>query len=599
LLYRLLTGTLPYSIEDASPLEAARIILCVAPVPPSQAAPAATGPELRGDLDTILLQALRKEPERRYPTVAAFAEDIERHLSSQPVLAHADSFGYRAGKFLRRNRIAASAAAVVVILFVVSAVAILHSASVARRQRILAEQRFTEVRALAHSYIFDLDPQLEEVPGTMKVRGFILKNALKYLEAMSKEGLQDDSLAREIGRGYMRVSQVQADFGMPSLNDRAGAWDSIHKSYAIQMRLLEKNPTDMTQRGLMLSQMRLMAALAMTDGDVVHADEYTQRGLQLGRPTLAAGAKAPRYLTLISLSWDMATHRCGNGDLWNFADPVGALPWVDRMHELIEEYIAAHPADTIDRDAANMLHREAMTRAQIYRQIGRAPEARALYEKALLMTERYGTQDVIAVQSAKVIRAELASYLVEVHDVRGANAMAGNLLPKSFHEKGNDRLLTSDEADTLSVLARIDLESGRVAEGKRKLQQCMKTFEKLYAEDPLDDNTNSELAHAAVDIADQKQLDATTRQRLYTRGIQVAEAYGRTHPEVLSPVLLAGRAEVGLAGLSRTAQSVVEQRTHASAAVEDLQKILRAHPSQPQAKQLLTQAKALLKPEDR
>ena len=64
--YRLLTDALPYPIEDASPLEAARLICGAAPVPPSDAVPLALQPKLRGDLDTILLQALRKEPDRRY-----------------------------------------------------------------------------------------------------------------------------------------------------------------------------------------------------------------------------------------------------------------------------------------------------------------------------------------------------------------------------------------------------------------------------------------------------------------------------------------------------------------------------------------------------
>ncbi len=70
---------------------------------------------LSGDLDNILATALRREPERRYPSVAAFAADIRRHLSGRPVSARADSVGYRASKFLRRHRLAVSAAALVLV----------------------------------------------------------------------------------------------------------------------------------------------------------------------------------------------------------------------------------------------------------------------------------------------------------------------------------------------------------------------------------------------------------------------------------------------------------------------------------------------------
>jgi len=596
LLYRLLTGKLPYPIEDASPLEAAGIILGVEPAPPSVSAPSAIQPQLKGDLDTILLQALRKEPERRYPTVAAFAEDIQRHLSSEPVQAHADSFSYRAGKFLRRNRAPVIASAAVVLILAASVVAVARSAVVAKRQRALAERRFGDIRALAHSYIFELDPQLEEVPGTVKVRGFIIKNALKYLEAMSKEDIQDDALAKEIAQGYMRVSQVQADPAMPSLNDRVGAWDSLNRSYAINKRLLDKNPDDMKQRGLMLSQMRFMSFLAIADGDISGAENYIQRGIEFGKPTLEAGANAPRYLTLMAFDWDMASLRAGNGDLWNSADPVGALPWVDKLRILIQNYIAAHPSNPVNKDAADYLQREYLTRAEIYRQIGRESEAGPLIQESLRVVEQEGTKNIIGKEAAKVLRAELASYYVQVQNVAAANAIAGTLLPESYHEKGGDRQLNSDEADTLSVLARIDLLSGRIAEGKRKVDQSMKIFEKLYAEDPKDANNSSELAHASVDIADQKLLDTPTRRLLYTRGIEVAEAYTKLHPEGLSGTLLAGRAKLRLAELDHTAHATTDQQAHARAAIADLQKVLNAHPIQPQATQFLNEASALLTP---
>jgi len=60
---------------------------------------------LRGDLDIIILQAMRKEPARRYQTVEQFAADIRNHLSDRPITARPDTFIYRSGKFLSRNRL--------------------------------------------------------------------------------------------------------------------------------------------------------------------------------------------------------------------------------------------------------------------------------------------------------------------------------------------------------------------------------------------------------------------------------------------------------------------------------------------------------------
>ncbi len=101
LLYEILTGRHPYLSGGETLAEIERAVSGTEPVPPSRA----SGRKgLAGDLDTIALKALRKEPARRYPSAAAFSDDIQRHLDGLPVRARPDTFGYRAGKFLRRNR---------------------------------------------------------------------------------------------------------------------------------------------------------------------------------------------------------------------------------------------------------------------------------------------------------------------------------------------------------------------------------------------------------------------------------------------------------------------------------------------------------------
>ena len=73
--------------------------------------PALLRKKLAGDLDTIVLKALRKAPAERYASVEAFADDITRHLEGRPVRARPHTLAYRAGKFVRRNPAAAVAAA--------------------------------------------------------------------------------------------------------------------------------------------------------------------------------------------------------------------------------------------------------------------------------------------------------------------------------------------------------------------------------------------------------------------------------------------------------------------------------------------------------
>lgn len=106
--------------------------------------------QLKGDLDNIVLKALRKEPERRYATVEQFAEDIRRHQAGLPVIARADTFFYRSSKFIKRNRIGVTVAAGVFVLLIIGAIAIVRQTQIAEREaRVAAEQRNRAVREQA------------------------------------------------------------------------------------------------------------------------------------------------------------------------------------------------------------------------------------------------------------------------------------------------------------------------------------------------------------------------------------------------------------------------------------------------------------------
>ncbi|NBB85633.1 MAG: protein kinase, partial [Bacteroidetes bacterium] len=125
LAYELLTNQCPFDLEGKSLTEVERTILHQAPPPPSRAVDAdATDPlecrrarALRGDLDTVILKALRKDPAERYPSATSFAADLERCQTNRPVEARPATLRYRFGLFACRNRRALTAAVLVVLLF--------------------------------------------------------------------------------------------------------------------------------------------------------------------------------------------------------------------------------------------------------------------------------------------------------------------------------------------------------------------------------------------------------------------------------------------------------------------------------------------------
>ena len=119
LLYELLTGRRPNGA--ATPEEARLALMGREPLAPSKAAgvapalPGISPRRLRGDFDTIVLKALKREPERRYATVEALAEDLRRCLDEHPIAARRDTLRYRTGKFVVRNPIGVGLAALALV----------------------------------------------------------------------------------------------------------------------------------------------------------------------------------------------------------------------------------------------------------------------------------------------------------------------------------------------------------------------------------------------------------------------------------------------------------------------------------------------------
>jgi len=165
LLYVLLTGRHPAGTGPHSPADLIRAIVDREPVAPSRAivtntesaseiaAKRSTTPEklrraLSGDLDTIVMRALKKEPTERYASVTALAEDLRRYLRNHPISARPDTIAYRAAKFVRRNRTAVALATLALIATCAGLVGTLIQARAARAQRDFALRQLARVESI-------------------------------------------------------------------------------------------------------------------------------------------------------------------------------------------------------------------------------------------------------------------------------------------------------------------------------------------------------------------------------------------------------------------------------------------------------------------
>ncbi len=165
LLYQLLTGKRPIEITRSDLASTIQAVAAEEPIRPSQirdpevsAMPARL---LRGDLDNIVMLALRKDPDRRYASAVEFAQDVQRYLDGFPIQARPESMGYRVGKFIRRNRLTVAASAIVAAaLVVLAATSYLQarSLSAALAEANLERQKATEVAGFMRDLFKASDP---------------------------------------------------------------------------------------------------------------------------------------------------------------------------------------------------------------------------------------------------------------------------------------------------------------------------------------------------------------------------------------------------------------------------------------------------------
>lgn len=268
-LYELLAGRSPYQPRTWSAWDVSASVRSSEIVRPSVA-----NRQLRGDLDAIVLMALRKDPDRRYVSVEQFSTDIRRYLDGLPVKARPDSLWYRGGKFVRRNTAAVTAAVLLVVALLGGAITTAWQAREARLQAQLAhdahgraEQRFAEVRKLANALLFEYHDAIRELPGATPVRERLVADALGYLNGLAEESAGDASLQRELALAYRKVAEIQgAPDDRASLGDTAGAISSHRESLAILETLLAANPNDpQIRRDVADGTLALASRLSVTE----------------------------------------------------------------------------------------------------------------------------------------------------------------------------------------------------------------------------------------------------------------------------------------------------------------------------------------------
>ncbi len=435
LLYLLLTGTLPYELKELTTAEMLRVIC---EKPPRKPAHAVGSPKpLDADLEAILMKALRKEPQERYLTAEQLASDLRFYLDGLPVTARRGTLRYRAGKFVRRNRLSLAAVALLAASLLAGVAGVLWQARVANQERRKAEARSADLRQLSNSLLSELDEAIKQLPGSTGVQKLLVTRVLEHLDRMAKDAQGDRQTQLDLVDAYTRLGNIQGNAYDQNLGDPAGASVSLDKARAIARPLAAPDSKDREAiRALALVEQSRSEILwqtgktpeavpvmreALKSFDALAADPHASAGLicevsssygtlgdelgQNGTASLAdsAGAVAAYRHSLAlddrALGIDPNLLRAKRGLSINLLK-IGSVEMETDPAEALKEFqVALQSADALPKaeqaslSAVRLRGMLLRKQANAFERLGEYAQAVPLFEQALEICQRIASQD--------------------------------------------------------------------------------------------------------------------------------------------------------------------------------------------------------------
>ena len=465
ILYELLTGARPYDVQRPLIHEAVRVIQEVTPDPPS-----AIRRWLRGDLETIVLKALEKDPDRRYGSVAALAEDIRRYLTGQTILARPPSTLYQLNKLVARHRAPVAFGAVVLVLLVASTITIFglylrsqREASKAVRtseflQTMLsqadpqqAQGREMTVREVLDLAAVNVETELADEPEVKAALQSTIGNAYFSLNRHQEaEELLRESLETRralLGNDHPELAQTLIDIGAIHFRTRREGQDYFREALRI---------AEAARRPLLVASAKMWLGNCAPGEDL--GGEYLEEAVEIRRRLL--GSDDPETMEAVMFLGRWHKYR-GNGE-----------EAVELLREVLEYRRRFSEAEPWNQQAPLNLLGVALA------SIGEYAEARDLFAEEIVLARRIMGQDHLCA----VPRLNHANMMLELGDRDAAEA--------SYVELIEDLRAAGRNLDVvgraLHKLARIHRERGDLTSAERDLREVIAIREDRYgSEHPL------------------------------------------------------------------------------------------------------------------
>jgi eukaryotic-like serine/threonine-protein kinase len=502
LLYRLLTGRMPYGASAMTTTQWEREVLEAEPPLPSQAAlltvlpddkpweraaarsstPEKLWRELRGDLDNIISKALRKAPGERYRSVLALADDIRRHLAHEPVLARPESLVYRAAKFVRRNRAAVAATALVLLIAAAGLAGIVWQNREAREAARVAElqrQRAENVKEFLVSVFGELDPFTRPAPEQRSPQELLGRATHRLESELSSDPQLRAQLLGDLGEIQFNLGEVaqgqallreglaaqRAQFGAQSMEVARGLYRLAVAEYTDDRRAQAEQHL---REGLDILIRR----------KALHSVEAAKIQAQLAFVLSAQVGARPEVLEMIQQARATAVSvlQADDPELANILVRHGQILWRARN-------VAA--AEAVLRDAVSRYERALGRRAtqiwyplnslaQIVASAGRFDEAEQMLDRALTLLRANVGPRHRHVAGLMLQKADVLQRTERFEEALRMYAMAEEALPPGADDER--RTLLRDRA-------MLYFQMGRAAQAEREMHRAYDFARQTLGED--------------------------------------------------------------------------------------------------------------------
>jgi non-specific serine/threonine protein kinase/serine/threonine-protein kinase len=499
------------------------------PVPEEVAAARGTTPAglkraLTGDVDAIVLMAMRKEPERRYASAAELADDLRRHLDGRPVRARSDSAVYRASRFLRRYRTAVAAAIVVVLAVVAGIVGTTWGLLRARRDRDRAEASSRQARRAVDQFFTRVgDERLLNQPGLNPLRKELLQDAGRFYEEVLAERAADPSSGARYERAAARsrLARISAEVG-----SAAEAADQYQQAIALWEDLLRSHPDEPEyQEELARSLSGRGTALMRLTGRRDEALDACRRARALLEEALAGDpASASRRLLLGQVLQNTAQIQLDQGH------PHEASETLQRVIE-IEGPLAAEDPRWLDPQLDAARAHALLGQIQLDQPDGTGP-ALASYQQAVEILEAITREHPGLADEAHLLAADLGNLGVaqraagKLDSALKSSRRSIEILERLDRQYPGVLAYREGLAQAYNLMSDLHRRRSEPAASLAFAEKARPLLERLIAEHADDDGARIDLSHTYNNIARVRQQSAESAEALrsFQRAIDLLEA---------------------------------------------------------------------------